>query len=69
MLANPINWLTTLLRFLVCAYAFIVTATAWAISPEIIEQAKREGEAVLYTTMPVASSRFSTKPRKKNIHF
>jgi iron(III) transport system substrate-binding protein len=41
----------------------------WAITPEIIEQAKKEGEAVLYTTMPVAEFQIFNQAAKEKYPF
>ena len=44
----------------------LVSTPAWAVSPEIIEAAKKEGEAVLYTTMPVGEFQiFNQAAREK----
>jgi iron(III) transport system substrate-binding protein len=46
-----------------------VSGRAWAIAPEAIEQAKKEGEVVLYTTMPVAEFQIFNQAAKEKYPF
>jgi iron(III) transport system substrate-binding protein len=58
-----------LLCFLVYACVLLRCANGLAIAPEIIEQAKREGEAVLYTTMPVGEFQVFNQAAKEKYPF
>lgn len=42
---------------------------AFAQSPEILNQAKKEGEVILYTTMTVRDFEFFSKAAKESILF
>ena len=45
----------------------LLSAPAFPQTSEILNQAKKESEVVLYTTMTVRDLSFSAKPPKKNI--
>ena len=47
----------------------LVSTPAWAASPEIIEAAKKDGEAVLYTTMPVGEFQIFNQAAKEKYPF
>jgi iron(III) transport system substrate-binding protein len=58
-----------ILRSVAVFVLVIVCGQAWAIAPEIIEQAKKEGEVVLYTTMPVAEFQIFNQAAKEKYPF
>ncbi len=69
MQADRIESPKSLLRVLVYATVLLRLASASAFTPEIIEQAKKEGEAVLYTTMPVGEFQVFNQAAKEKYPF
>ncbi|HYA28703.1 MAG TPA: hypothetical protein VEI95_07775 [Acidobacteriota bacterium] len=56
-------------RSVVVFVLVIVVRQAWAVAPEIIEQAKKEGEVMLYTTMPVVEFQIFNQAVKEKYSF
>ena len=50
-------------------FSLALSGRALAISQDIIEQAKKEGEAVLYTTMPVGEFQIFNQAAKEKYPF
>ena len=69
MQADRIESLKSLLRVLVYASVLLRCANVLAAAPELIEQAKKEGEAVLYTTMPVGEFQVFDQAAKEKYPF
>ena len=47
----------------------LVSTRVWAVTPEVIEAAKKEGEVVLYTTMPVGEFQIFNQAAKDKYPF
>jgi iron(III) transport system substrate-binding protein len=62
-----IHW--QILRSVFVLVTVFVSGRAWAIAPEVIEQAKKQGEVVLYTTMPVAEFQIFNQAAKEKYPF
>jgi len=58
-----------ILRSVFVIVIVFVHTRVWAIAPEIIEAAKKEGEVVLYTTMPVAEFQIFNQTVKEKYPF
>jgi ABC-type Fe3+ transport system substrate-binding protein len=68
MILGARNFIVLLL--VIFSFAQIPAARpTWAASPELIEQAKKEGEAVLYTTMPVGEFQIFNQAAKEKYPF
>ena len=61
-------WFAPMLGLLLVSLAAL-SGRALAISQDIIEQAKKEGEAVLYTTMPVGEFQIFNQAAKEKYPF
>ena len=59
--------LTRIALVLFCT--IFIPASAWAQSAEVINQAKKEGEVVLYTTMTVGDFQHFNKAAKEKYPF
>ncbi len=62
-------WKIHLVLPLWLAFFLLNATTAWATSPELVEQAKNEGEVVLYTTMPVVEFQTFSQALKQKYPF